>query len=100
MRDRVAENSEANWWIDVSGDFTPALEIGECVSVCSLLLVHLGSLRSFRAQSRNPVASRSVTSRDPSPPLRFAQDDTRIRRMCNCQSCGAMPCFVVLQFQP
>src|SRR5436190_20644910 len=41
------------------------------------VIVDLAEQKSFRAKSRNPVALPRVASRDPSTPLRSAQDDHR-----------------------
>ena len=38
VRHRVAENTQANRWIDTACDLRPFLKIGECVTVGSLLL--------------------------------------------------------------
>src|SRR5215831_8520431 len=43
--------------------------------------------RSFRAKSRNPVALQTVSLRDPSAPLRSAQDDTASRLNCLTSVC-------------
>jgi len=37
MRHRVAKNTQANRRVDVARDFTPALQIGECVTISGLL---------------------------------------------------------------
>src|SRR5439155_23607789 len=69
MRDWITKDAKTDWRIDIARSFAPIFEIGECVTLCRMLFLHLIRIRrtmsclvlpefSFRAQLRDqPVKS-------------------------------------------
>src|SRR5436309_7751297 len=58
----------------------PRVTLTHCHYIVRLSIGSKSEVASFRAKSRNPVAQPKVILRDPSTPLRFAQDDARRQR--------------------
>jgi len=67
MRDWVAKDAKTDWRIDIARGFSPIFEIGERITLCRMIFLHLIRIRrttsrptgfSFRAQLRDqPVKS-------------------------------------------
>src|SRR5436309_8762724 len=50
MRDRVTKDAKTDWRIDIARSFAPIFEIGERVTLCRMLFLHL--MRIGRTTSR------------------------------------------------